>query len=261
VGSRPTCPALLLTSPPISLPTSTTPPKGGHDTLPPHPPKAPLEEARAGPEGGERERGHRRRKKLQDKMSRISHKCAVVCLPLCVGQVKQLEATYPNSNQHASGFRLRFHWQHRAKQEFYTLFDGLSLSGDEAWSRGLNLWPLTLCLKSLPGLFGDEDLVQDWISTQQNKGLPKENCCAWPTWIPLGCDSETTFLFVNSSPSSPYYGHLRYIITNTQEDRFLACSLSKFFALLECYISQTERMVDPPDLIQWLQSNNSSSSS
>jgi len=199
-----------------------------------------------------------KRKKLQDKMSRISHKCAVVCLPLCVGQVKQLEATYPNSNQHASGFRLRFHWQHR---EFYTLFDGLSLSGDEAWSRGLNLWPLTLCLKSLPGLFGDEDLVQDWISTQQNKGLPKENCCAWPTWIPLGCDSETTFLFVNSSPSSPYYGHLRYIITNTQEDRFLACSLSKFFALLECYISQTERMVDPPDLIQWLQSNNSSSSS
>lgn len=42
------------------------------------------------------------------------------------------------------------------------MFDGLSLSGDEAWSRGLNLWPLTLCLKSLPGLFGDEDLVQDW---------------------------------------------------------------------------------------------------
>lgn len=163
MGSRPTCPALLLTSPPISLPTSTTPPKGGHDTLPPHPPKAPLEEARAGPEGGERERedidagsetlslsllgfnsslvfshgvwagrsvwallflvihqsllhspADRLAPAVQDKMSRISHKCAVVCLPLCVGQVKQLEATYPNSNQHASGFRLRFHWQHRA---------------------------------------------------------------------------------------------------------------------------------------------------
>jgi hypothetical protein len=50
----------------------------------------------------------------------------------------------------------------RVAQEFYGLFDGLSLSGDEAWTKGVNLWPLTMCLKSLPGVFGDEDLAQEW---------------------------------------------------------------------------------------------------
>lgn len=42
------------------------------------------------------------------------------------------------------------------------MFDGLSFSGDEGWTKGMNLWPLNLCFKSLPELFGDEELLSEW---------------------------------------------------------------------------------------------------
>lgn len=48
------------------------------------------------------------------------------------------------------------------------------------------------------------------VEVQESRGLPRENCCAWPTWLPLGCESESTIFFINCAPSSPYFGQLRY---------------------------------------------------
>lgn len=130
---------------------------------------------------------------VQDIMGFVSRACAVVCQPLSRGELHKLIREHIphkcqqlcNSAFSASGCleppdrHFHFHWQLRVwvsispitcpplltvqtAQEFYLMFDGLSFSGDEAWTKGINLWPLMLCLQSIPGVFGDEDLLREW---------------------------------------------------------------------------------------------------
>lgn len=106
------------------------------------------------------------------------------------------------------------------------MFDGLSLLGDEVWTNGLNIWPFTLSLQEYSDIRGDKDIVREWYETfpspqlfvtlvneyritiHKSKGLQEDSCCAWPTWIPFGCEFEHIF-FINCAESSSYFGHIR----------------------------------------------------
>ncbi len=150
-------------------------------------------------------------------------------------------------------------------QVFYEMFDGLSLEGeDDTWCVGLNFWPLKMCQDNIVSIFGDEDIMKDWLALTlhrttlplifywwdvippcslltrlddtERKGLDRKCSAAYPGWIPFGCESEYAYFYVNCDRNSHYYGRIKYILNNSPQEHCLANSMVGFMSEVQRYL-------------------------
>jgi len=79
----------------------------------------------------------------------------------------------------------------------------------------------------------DQDELQEW---KERHSQPN---CAMEEWTYLGAVSEYDYLFVNTNPSSRYFGATRRVTSNCDEDEeFLPAPFDIFFEMMEEWMEQ-----------------------
>ncbi|KAL6041850.1 hypothetical protein QOT17_024741 [Balamuthia mandrillaris] len=151
----------------------------------------------------------------------------VVNEPATPSQIQQFEQNYPltdEEKQRDGGIVLP-----RELKQFYLFANGMNRIGCEFWCFGDNFYPLEKCgYKTKKDIFGDEGIMKEWRKEKEEKELSPGGSCASPGWILFGASSEFDYYFINCAPNSPFFGQVRHIVNNCNEDELLAPSFQAF---------------------------------